>query len=177
MGAEMNRFTLILRKNSQIIFTILLIFLSVNMRFDDHADAQSRAPLCGIPVFTVPHHPMGAQATQDQFGNPVIVLGSQLFAYGNDAVRFVLAHECAHHVNGHIYSLHTLRMMGPYALLQLNPSIEADADCWAARTLAGQGDWAAIRAGIAMMGASGPFRQPGYPSGNERAQVINSCSQ
>lgn len=141
------------------------------------AAAQFVAPCCNVPVFFVPNHPMGGQATRDGFGNPVILVDPSMeYRYGQGFFRFMLAHECAHHVQGHLHALAAVGSHGPYALLAVNPQIEADADCWAARRLAMEGDWHALyEAQQAFALGIGPFVQPGYPSGYQRAEVIRRC--
>jgi hypothetical protein len=135
------------------------------------------APQCDLPVIWVPGHPMGGQATHHGFGRPLILVDPIIQnVAGPGFVRFVIAHECAHHVRGHLFSLQQIGQHGPYARLALNPAIELDADCWAESVLAHQGDVAAVQAAASLFAwTQGSFAQPGYPSGQARANTIRRC--
>ena len=143
-------------------------------------------PFCQIDTILWPNHPMGAQATiESSTGLPVIlvdpyvepkveqVLGS---GGGQAFMRFLLAHKCGNHMNGDMPKLQQLKLLGPYAMLRINPSLESGADCWAANLLQSRGDHNAIRAAATFfLETMGPFSAPGYPTGQQRASTIAWC--
>lgn len=163
-----------------VCFLLVLISSCFFVGEKAHGQGVVGNPYCNIPTLLFPGHPLGAQATRNPFsGQPFILVDPNVQAqFGPNFMRFVLAHECAHHLLGHLSELDQIQMVGPYALLGVNPSIELEADCWAAETLAERGDFYAVNdAAIALQYSMGPFRAPGYPSGFERANMIADCGR
>jgi|JI10StandDraft_1071094.scaffolds.fasta_scaffold408578_2 Zn-dependent protease with chaperone function len=131
------------------------------------AQPAGYAPMCGIQVFLAPN-PQGASATVLN-GLPVIVVDySQL---SNQVwMQFVLAHECGHHMSGHVtpqgYWFRTTQYWATSAQ-------ELEADCWAARVAGPQ--VAAFAAQYFEYSQGHHSGAPGYPSGVQRAQAIRQC--
>lgn len=87
----------------------------------------SCADFRGIPVALVPAPGLAdVGAARIVNGQPVIFLNPQILgAQAREMQLFWYAHECAHHVRGH--------------LVNLVMTNEADADCWAVKTGRNQG--------------------------------------
>ena len=134
------------------------------------------APYCPVRMIWVPYNPQMASASFDQMG-PVIYMGGQLQQYGPDFTRFVAAHECAHHIRGHLQMYMQGFMGNPYYNAWMTPRLELDADCTAAQILAARGDYSAIRSAAQIAAAaSGPYPSgPNYPTGFQRAATIMRC--
>ena len=149
---------------------------------DGGAHAQNMAPYCRIPVFEVPFHPMGGQATFDMFGNAVILIDPTIIArlpspHGRNFLRFLTAHECAHHVNGHVFGLAQTGVFAGYVLMQVSHSLEMEADCEAARMLSSRGDSSGIESAIWVFMNSNPFPTLTHPGGPARAHNIRRCAR
>ena len=66
----------------------------------------------------------GATARHTRHGHPVILANTNILkGFSSVMTRFVYAHECAHHVLGHLKNKVS------------NVEFEQEADCWAAQTL------------------------------------------
>ena len=146
------------------------------------AQAQDMAPYCPIPVFEVPYHPLGGQATMDMLGRPVILIDPTLaqripFPHGQNFHRFLLAHECMHHLRGHIINLAQAGVFGGYILMQTSHALEMDADCEAARELSRRGDSGAVASAIWVFMNSNPFPTYSHPGGAVRAHNIERCAR
>lgn len=84
----------------------------------------------------------------------------------------MLAHECAHHLNGDVVG----GMMNPQGYLTITPQIELRADCSSAQYLKSVGDMAALNTAIQFWAQSGNNPTgPNYPTGFQRAQTLQSC--
>ena len=129
--------------------SIVALILICGLAGGGNAGAQNLAPYCAVPVFEVPFHPAGGQATFDFLGNPVIVIDPTImvrlpFPHGGNFVQFMLAHECVHHVEGHVGQLMQAGRFGGYVLMQTSHSLEFEADCIAARRELDPGGWTGI---------------------------------
>jgi hypothetical protein len=149
-------------------------------------------PYCDIPTFAVLKLVGQARAILETDGKPLILIDVGVMETPPYA-RFLLAHECCHHLRGHLVRLRRqqekrmARNGGP-----LDPQtamtfmadrishrkIEMDADCCAARLLTRRHDRAGLDAAAAAMAAFGA-RGTGaaYPAGWQRAMVIRSCGR
>jgi hypothetical protein len=157
---------------ASVIILISLILLPISSAFSQTAP-------CGVPIVWQPT-PLQAQATLNPFnGMPIILVHPSLpHIVGSAGMRFVLAHECAHHNLNHVMLNLQILSTNPYAMPWLNPKIELHADCEAGRYLRKKNDSQAIQAGIQLMGNSGPFPTgPNYPTGNERVTAIRYGAQ
>lgn len=127
---------------------------------------------CQVPVVVVPN-PQGASAARDQLGNPVIFVDPGVMANWTMSRKFVLAHECGHHVRGHTLPEGMwFRNMQAWATRQQ----ELEADCWAAKQLAATQDTRELERMITQFAGQGPMPQGPYPSGTERAQMVARCA-
>ncbi|MFC7478484.1 hypothetical protein ACFQS7_29460 [Dankookia sp. GCM10030260] len=112
-------------------------------------------------------------------GTPVIFYDpgwiSRVGGPSSPGFRFMRAHEYAHHRLSHA-------MRSIMALNQGNflfgYTQEVEADCWAAETLALQGDGAAVRAGANLYAnVLPPFDTQGRPGGQVRLETISRCAR
>jgi hypothetical protein len=127
---------------------------------------------CGLPVY-VRSTTQTAEATFDERGRPIIIIDPGVYGNWTASRIFVIAHECAHHINGHTSSAGMMRRFhGNGTAAQ-----ERGADCWAAEQLAQIGLIDEIeRALFDFANApTQPFWSP-YPSGRERAGVVYGCA-
>ena len=146
------------------------------------ANAQGSSPYCAVPVFEVPYHPLGGQATFDMMGRPVILVDPTIvarlpFPHGGNFMQFLLAHECVHHVENHIYNLMQAGVFGGYALMQMSHRIELEADCKAAQILTTRGLHHVIESAVWVFANSNPFPSHSHPGGQARAQNIVRCAR
>lgn len=125
---------------------------------------------CGLPV-VVGSDAQQATARTDQFGNKFIHVDPSIMSNWSASRKFVLAHECAHHLLGHTNSLGQLERYHGGTRRQ-----ELEADCWAAGALAEVGFDFDITRTILEHANRGHFSSGGYPSGRERAANISSCA-
>ena len=127
---------------------------------------------CGVPV-VVMRNSQNASAARDQFGRAVIYIDPGVMGNWTMSRKFVLAHECGHHMLGH-----TL----PQGMWFRNTRYwatarqELEADCWAATQLARTEDTADLRGMILQFASRGPSRQGPYPSGWQRANAAAQCA-
>lgn len=159
------------------LFILLLCTLCV---LPTVASGQMPSPYCPVPVFQVPNHPLGGQATIAANGQPVILVDPNLqfkipAAYSSGFMRFLLAHECAHHMRGHLQALSQAGMAGAYVMFSVSHSAELDADCVATKIMRSNGDLVAIQAAIWVFQNSNPYPTNTHPSGLMRAQQIQQC--
>jgi hypothetical protein len=158
----------------QVLFVVALMFCAMPER----SAAQVATP-CNIPAFPNPNVPTGQSALDPVSGQPEIFFNPMFFnslgpMVGPPLFRYMLAHECSHHLNGDIIAQH----LNPQGMLMINPQVELRADCGAAQFLKSQGDLAAIQVAIQYWGQFG--NNPtgfNYPTGNDRAQTISRCAQ
>jgi hypothetical protein len=140
---------------------------------------QLQNPFCSIRTYV--QHDLNTQgrALIEPDGSASIQIGREEAA-GDPAYRdFLMAHECCHHLRGH---LERLKEKGRQrALLDLsfvNRSLELDADCCAAVALERAGRRSAIREAARRMRIYGvrPTGSGGYPAGELRARFIEQCA-
>ena len=126
---------------------------------------------CGLPV-VAGSTPQRANAMLTPSGEPYILVDQSMFANMSISMRFTLAHECAHHLAGHVT---------PQGMLARHFGATSDqelyADCWAAEQLASKGyrDDLARSINNFVNEPLNPWSP--YPSGLERAQKILECAQ
>ena len=175
--------SLVQKYSSRIQSTVLSIVVMAMscLLHDGKAHAQNMTSYCRIPVFEVPFHPLGGQATFDMLGNPVILIDPTImarlpFPHGQNFLRFLTAHECAHHLKGHVFNLAQAGAFGGYVLMQVSHSVEMDADCEAARMLSRRGDSSAIESAFWVFMNSNPFPTSTHPGGSVRAHNIRRCA-
>ncbi|MFZ5477065.1 MAG: hypothetical protein ACOZNI_09850 [Myxococcota bacterium] len=125
---------------------------------------------CGLPV-VVGADPQTATARKDAYGRPYIHVDPGVMANWTMSRRFTLAHECAHHLLGHTSSLGELARYSGGTRTQ-----ELEADCWAAAALSQAGYASDISRTVLQNASQGHFTSGGYPSGDERARNILTCS-
>jgi hypothetical protein len=138
-------------------------------------------PFCSITTYLLPELPEQAMSTIDANEKPVIVVSAMTMteypAYG----RFLMAHECSHHILGHVAAYHReLGHLGPQPFFYIAPQLkgmELDADCAAVKMLKLKNEPETIEAARQMMlrfgnNPTGAY----YPTGLERARNIASCA-
>lgn len=135
--------------------------------------AQTTSP-CGVPAFTNPYVPTALSSMTPS--GPVIVYNGSFFqglgANGQLLFRWMLAHECAHHLNGDVVG----SMLNPQGYLIITPEIELRADCDSAKYLRSINDLAALNYAILFWERSGNNSTgPNYPTGVQRAQTLRTC--
>ena len=125
---------------------------------------------CGLPVIV-------ESTTQDAVatirnGQRVIIVDPYVISNWKLSRIFALAHECGHHVLGH------LSIQEQFSRRHMNATRrqELQADCWAAEALASNGYYDDIRRTIIQNASQGPIMQGPYPSGMERASFISQCA-
>ena len=166
----------------RIMAACMAMMLVSGLICDRKAQAQDMAPYCPIPVFEVPFHPWGGQATIDMSGRPVILIDPTLvqripFPHGQNFHRFLLAHECMHHLKGHIINLAPAGVFAGYILMRMSHTLEMEADCEAARELSRRGDSSAVESAIWVFMNSNPFPTHSHPGGPVRAHNIGQCAR
>ena len=173
------------KRKSNVKMAMMLSMAAIVMSgllCDRKAQAQYVNPYCQIPVFDVPYHPMGGQATFDISGRQVILIDPTLaqripFPHGQNFRRFLLAHECMHHLSGHIFRFTQAGAYGGYILMQVSHALEMEADCEAARELSRRGDFDIIESAIWVFMNSNPFPTYTHPGGQVRAHNIRQCAR
>ena len=125
---------------------------------------------CGLPV-VVERTSQDAVATIRN-GQRVIIVDPSVMSNWRLSRIFALAHECGHHILGHL----STREM--FSRLHMNATRrqELQADCWAAEVLAANGYYSDIKRTIMQNASKGPIMQGAYPSGSERAVFIAECA-
>jgi hypothetical protein len=141
------------------------------------AIAQVPTP-CGIPAYPNPNVPTGQSALAPPAATPVIYFNPAFFnslgLNGQPMFRYMLAHECSHHLNGDIVA----GALNPLGMMMINPQVELRADCSAAQYLKSVGDFQAIQLAIQYWAQYGnmPTGQ-NYPTGDQRARMLRQCGQ
>ncbi|HKJ60438.1 MAG TPA: hypothetical protein VKA94_00380 [Hyphomicrobiales bacterium] len=136
-------------------------------------------PFCSIETYIQQDLKTQGRALIEPDGKASIQIGPEEAA-GDPAYRdFLMAHECCHHLRGHLERLQ--RKGREKALLDLsfvNRSLELDADCCAAVALERSGRHRAIREPARRMRKYGvkPTGTGGYPAGDLRARLIEQCA-
>ena len=149
-----------------VTFGLLLTSLAANSQsmfvgYDD---------FCGLPV-VVERTSQDAVATIRN-NQRVIIVDPSVMSNWKLSRIFALAHECAHHIKGH------LSLSEQFSRRHMNATRrqELQADCWAAEVLAENGYYQDIERTILQNASRGPIMQGPYPSGTERAQFIANCA-
>ncbi len=127
---------------------------------------------CGVPVIIMPTA-QNAVAARDAFGRPVIYIDPGVMNNWTMSRKFVLAHECAHHMLGHSLPAGLWFRNTRYWATRAQ---ELEADCWAARKLAETEDTEDLRRTILQFASMGAAPQGAYPAGFERAQAAAHCA-
>lgn len=159
-------------------FSLIVLFATLlSCALQEPLKAQVATP-CRIPAFPNLTIPTGQSALDPMSGQPVIFFNpafiNSLGGVGPVLFRYLLAHECAHHLNGDIVAQH----IDPQGMLFINPQVELRADCDAARYLRSQADFQAIQVAIQFWSQAANARTgPNYPTGFQRSQMIFQCSQ
>lgn len=125
---------------------------------------------CGLPV-VVEQTSQDAVATIRN-GQRIIIIDPYVMSNWKLSRIFALAHECGHHVIGHL----SLQEQFSRSHMNATRRQELDADCWAAEVLANNGYYQDIRRTIIQNASKGPIMQGPYPSGMERATFIAECA-
>lgn len=125
---------------------------------------------CGLPVL-VERTSQGSLADIRQ-GQRVIIVDPGVMRSWTLSRIFYLAHECAHHMLGHMEWDEQLQRK----YFNATRRQELQADCWAAEKLANNGYREDIERTILQHINEGPIMQGPYPSGMERAQFIAQCA-
>ena len=150
--------------------TFFLGLLCINLAVINTARADasfSCTDYRGMPVSTVYTSRLsdGAIAKQTKFGHPIIVANKSVLSKFSPAMTtFVYAHECAHHVLGHLKNKIS------------NKSIEQEADCWAAQQLVEQGvfDYGNLREVQKIIRIFGK-QDKSHPHPHNRAKRLTQC--
>lgn len=163
-----------LSRCSMIAFAALALFVGYHSAF---GQMPTPSP-CGVPAFPSPNVPTGQSILNPMTGQPQILFNPAFFASlgsnGPAMFRYMLAHECSHHTAGDIVA----QRLNPMGMLMVNPEIELRADCNAAKYLRSVGDTAALQTAIAFWAQAGNTPTgPNYPTGTQRAQMLNQCAQ
>lgn len=127
-----------------------------------------QANFCDATVMEGPN-PRGASSAAPQ-GRQMILIDRGVLADLPYLHPFVMAHECAHHALGHTTPEGLLREGYVFRKKEL------DADCWAARTLAEDGQLAIVYDQMNLF-RSQPTESPGprYPTWQDRIDRMASC--
>lgn len=141
-------------------------------------EAAGVAP-CGVPYEPSPLTSMAHALISPRTGQPVIIYSPRFIdfaergGWGAAVFRYLLQHECGHHVLGHVSAVQARRRRTEAGLQR---SFELEADCYAARQLFAGADEAALRTAILLWRSVGEAATgPGYPTGNDRAAMLESC--
>lgn len=104
--------------------------------------------------------------------NPVFINWAERRGLGAPMFRYLMQHECGHHVLGHITALAAgVRMIGA-----ASRRLELEADCYAARRLAAAGDILALQAALMIWNSMGDQETgPYHPKGFDRSAMLSSC--
>lgn len=125
---------------------------------------------CGLPV-VVERTSQDAVATIRK-GQRIIIVDPSVMSNWKLSRIFALAHECGHHILGH------MSLSEQFSRRHMNATRrqELQADCWAAEKLSENGYYREIKRTILQNVSRGPIMQGPYPSGMERAQFIAECA-
>lgn len=160
------------------ILLVLVVGTYVLLSCTDVSAQMSGVAPCGVPFQPSPMTPSGHAILVPPFGqqliiyNPMFIAQAQQHGLGPPMLRYLLQHECGHHMRGHVMA----GMTNPYAVMWITPQIELDAECYAAKQLFAAGDQQALMAAVTLWGSMGLAPTgPNYPNGIQRAQVLQSC--
>ena len=142
-----------------------------------HACAQAMfagyAQFCGVPVIAAPN-PHIASAAIDPSGKPVIFIDPGALSNWTAPTIFMIAHECAHHKQGHILPD---GMKFRKKTFSGTKQQELEADCWAAGQLADIMAIQDLHRVIVYFFSQGSRPQGNYPTGMERAAMVVRCAE
>ncbi len=137
----------------------------------------------GVSPCGVPYEPSGATAIAQALifpssggaviiYNPAFINWAERRGLGAPMFRYLLQHECGHHVLGHISALAAgVRVVGA-----IGRRLELQADCYAARRLAAAGDIRAFQAALMIWNSMGDQETgPSHPKGFERSAMLSDC--
>jgi len=150
-----------------ILFCILLIPFPV---FGQPSMFVGYDEFCGLPVL-VESTPQDAKATIRN-GERVIIVDPGVMSNWKFPRIFAIAHECAHHILGHL----SLREQFFRRHMNASRRQELSADCWAAKRLIDHGYYSDLERTIIQRASEGPIMRGNYPSGRERAANIAECA-
>jgi hypothetical protein len=155
----------------------LVIAFLVGFPLPAFAQGAGIAP-CGIPYQPNFATPSGHAVLAPPMGQPLIIYNpqfiaqAQMYGLGAEIFRYLMQHECGHHVLSHVVGIH----MNPAAAMWMTPQIELQAECYAAKQLYASGDQAALMAAVKLWGSLGMAPTgPNYPTGIQRAQTLHGC--
>jgi hypothetical protein len=141
--------------------------------------SKLRNPFCSIRTYIQHDLNTHGRALIESDGRASIQIGPDEAA-GDPAYRdFLMAHECCHHLRGHLERLEEKgRKRALLDMSFVNRSLELDADCCAAVALERAGQQGAIREAARRMRIFGvrPTGSGGYPAGELRARFIEQCA-
>jgi hypothetical protein len=134
-------------------------------------------PYCAITTYVVGDFPEQATSTTDTAGRPAIVIDASMFANEQAYSHFLMAHECCHHILGHVrLTASKLGHLGPQPFYYVQPllkGMELAADACAVRMLNFTKEPGAIEAARTKMLEFGNAPTGAYyPTGVERADNI-----
>lgn len=136
-------------------------------------------PFCRVRTYIQHDLNSHGRALIEPDGRASIQIGPDEAA-GDPAYRdFLMAHECCHHLRGHLKRLEEKgRKRALLDMSFVNRSLELDADCCAAVALERAGYESAIREAARRMRVYGarPTGSGGYPAGELRARFIEQCA-
>ncbi|WP_019615107.1 hypothetical protein [Psychromonas ossibalaenae] len=159
-------------KARSFIFIFLLACFFASTANSQVAMFSGWDQFCGIRVISV-SNPQGASASIDQIG-PVIYADPSVLGNWSMSRVFTLAHECGHHMNGHVTPQ---GMWFRKTQFWATRDQELQSDCWAARALSRSKNYADLDRTIRQFASQGLYMQGNYPSGLERAQTIARCGK
>lgn len=150
-----------------LLFAVLLMPLSAIGQPSMFAGYDN---FCGLPVLVEPTSQDAVATIRN--GQRVILVDESVMSNWKISRIFALAHECGHHIKGH------LSAQGQFSRKHMNATREQElaADCWAAHALATNGYYDDIKRTIMQNESQGPIMQGPYPSGMERASYIAQCA-
>ena len=148
-----------------VFFTLMPLFASAQSSMFAGYDA-----FCGLPVI-VESTSQDAVATIRN-NMRIIIVDPGVMSNWKFSRMFALAHECGHHVLGH------LSLQERFSRSHMNATArqEISADCWAAKVLAANGYYGEIERAIRDNDGQGPMMNGPYPSGTTRAAYIGQCA-
>ena len=156
-------------KRHAILIIFILILLIPFPVFGQPSMFAGYDSFCGLPVL-VESTPKDAVATIRN-GERVIIIDPSVMSNWKFSRVFAIAHECGHHILGHMSLQEQFRRRH----MNASRSQELDADCWAAKMLDENGYYSDIERTIILRANEGPFIKGPYPSGMERATNIARC--
>ena len=151
------------------ILLLILAFLPILSHSQPSMFAGYDA-FCGLPVVVEPTSQDAVATIRNN--TRIIIVDPSVMSNWKLSRIYALAHECGHHVLGHL-SLHEL-----FSRQHMNATSrqELSADCWAAEMLVRNGYRDEVYRAISDNERQGPFNQGAYPSGTTRAAFMAECA-